>query len=293
MAERREWAPEPPVELPPGRLVHVRGRGEFFIRDSGGDGPPVLLLHGWMFASDLNWFRVYEPLIGAGYRVLAIDHRGHGRGLRTPAHFRLVDCAADAAAVVRELGCGPVTAVGYSMGGAITQLMARDHADTLAAVVLSATAPNWTEPYMRRLWRGMGALRLALNLFPTSAWRRSLRVAGFPESQTTTWTSSELSRGSSRDLAEAGRELGRFDSRPWLRSIDLPAAVVVTTGDRSVPPRKQRELADALGAQAFEDPGDHSSVVVRGRQYAEVLLEALAAVQPASALRAPAPAAGH
>ena len=279
MGERGEWAPEPPVELPPGRLLHVRGRGEFFIRDSAGDGPPVLLLHGWMFPSDLNWFRAYGPLIDAGHRVLAVDHRGHGRGLRTPAQFRLVDCAADAAAVVHELDCGPVTAVGYSMGGAITQLIARDYPDVLAAMVLSATSPDWTEPYMRWLWRTMGFLRLGLNLFPTSAWRSSLKLAGFPESQTTTWISSELSRGSSRDLAEAGRELGRFDSRSWLPGVDVPAAVIVTAGDRSVPPRKQRELVDLLGARAFEDPGDHSAVVVRGRQYAEVLLAALAALR--------------
>jgi pimeloyl-ACP methyl ester carboxylesterase len=202
----------------------VRGRGEFFIRDSGGDGPPVLLLHGWMFASDLNWFRIYDPLIDAGYRVLALDHRGHGRGLR-----------------------------------------------------------NWTEPYMRRLWRTMGGLRLALNLFPTAAWQKSLKLAGFPASQTTTWIASELSRGSSRDMAEAGRELGRFDSRPWLRGVDVPAAVVVTSKDRSVPPRKQRELVQLLGAKEFEHPGDHSAVVVRGRQYAAVLVEALAAVREAPA----------
>jgi hypothetical protein len=149
--------------------------------------------------------------------------------------------------------------------------------------VLSATAPDWTEPYMRWLWRTMGGLRLALNLFPTSAWRKSLKAAGFPESQTTTWISSELSRGSSRDLAEAGRELGRFDSRSWLRAVDVPAAVVVTSKDRSVPPRKQRELIELLGAKAFEDPGDHGAVVVRGREYAEVLLEALAAVREAPA----------
>ncbi|MBA3371080.1 MAG: hypothetical protein H0T96_06450, partial [Thermoleophilaceae bacterium] len=32
---------------------------------------PVLLLHGWIFQSDLNWYRTYKPLIAAGYRVLA------------------------------------------------------------------------------------------------------------------------------------------------------------------------------------------------------------------------------
>ena len=96
MRRRPRWAPEPPVELPEGRIVHVPGRGEFFLRDTGGHGTPVLLLHGWMFQSDLNWFRTYGPLADAGYRVLAVDHRGHGRGLRTPEPFRLVDCAHDA-----------------------------------------------------------------------------------------------------------------------------------------------------------------------------------------------------
>jgi 3-oxoadipate enol-lactonase len=281
-----EFAPEPPVELPPGRLVHVPGRGEFFVRDTHppptpADLPVVLLLHGWMFQSDLNWFRCYGPLADAGYRVLAIDHRGHGRGLRTPAEFRLSDCAADAAAVVRQLGLAPVTVVGYSMGGAIGQLMARDHRDVLSALVLSGTAPDWSEPRMRRLWKSMGVLRLLLNTFPTGSWRRTLKLAGFKDSQTTTWIAAELSRGSSRDIAEAGRELGRFDSRPWLAGIDIPAAVVVTARDRSVPPRKQRELAERLRARTFEDQGDHDSVVARGRLYVLVLIEALAALRDA------------
>lgn len=282
------YAPEPPVELPPGRLLHVRGRGEFFIRDSGGAGPPVLLLHGWMFQSDLNWFRTYGPLADAGYRVLAIDHRGHGRGLRTPAPFRLEDCAADAAAVVRELGAGPVMAVGYSMGGPVASLMARDHPETVGALVLCATAPDWSEKHMRRLWRSMGVLRLLLNVFPTGTWHAALKYGGFREGPTTTWIASELSRGSSRDLAEAGRELGRYDARPWLGALGVPAAVVVTARDRSVPPRKQRELAERLGATRFEDQGDHDSVVARGREFAAVLLEALASVARESPARATA-----
>lgn len=56
------------MPLPAGRIVHVRGRGEFMVRDSGGDGPPVLLLHGWMFSAGLDWFRAYGPLEQAGYR---------------------------------------------------------------------------------------------------------------------------------------------------------------------------------------------------------------------------------
>ncbi|HWF74571.1 MAG TPA: alpha/beta fold hydrolase [Solirubrobacteraceae bacterium] len=75
--------PAPPVPLPPARTLYAPGRGELFLRDTGGDGPPVMLLHGWMASADLNWWPSYAPLAQAGYRVLAIDHRGHGRGLRS------------------------------------------------------------------------------------------------------------------------------------------------------------------------------------------------------------------
>ena len=74
--------------------------------------------------------------------MLAIDHRGHGRGLRSPAPFRLVDCADDAAALLRTLGAGPVIAVGYSMGGPIASLLARSHPDRSSGLVLCATAPG-------------------------------------------------------------------------------------------------------------------------------------------------------
>lgn len=272
------WAPDPPVELPEGRLVHVPGLGELFVRDSGGDGPPVLLLHGWMFASDLNWFRTYGPLAEAGYRVLAVDHRGHGRGLRPDEPFRLASCASDAAALVRTLGCGPVIAVGYSMGGPIASLMARDHPDTVRALVLSATSRNWTEPRMKALWNAMGILRLVLNLFPRESWRWGLRKAGFPDSPTTSWFTAELSRGSGSDLAEAGRELGRFDSRRWIGGLHQPAAMVVTTADTAVPPRAQYELAEALSATVFEVDCDHGGVTIQGAEYAAELLRALESV---------------
>jgi 3-oxoadipate enol-lactonase len=284
MADRaRDAPPEPPVELPPARMVRVHGRGEFFVRDSGSAGPPLLLLHGWMFQGDITWYRCYETLAAAGYRLIAIDHRGHGHGIRTPGHFRLSDCADDAAAVVRELGCGPVTAFGYSMGGAIGQLIARDHADVLSGLVLSATAGDWTEPYMRRAWKTMGALRLLLGLFPAGFWRVGLKVGRFRDTEATPWVASELTRGSAHDIAEAGRELGRFDARPWLHSVNVPAAVLVTARDRSVPPRKQRELADRLGARRFEFAGDHDSVILRARDYAPALLDAIEALREAPA----------
>ena len=296
---RTHHAPEPPETLPPGRLVHVRGRGEFFLRDSGGDGPPVLLLHGWMFASDLNWWPVFRPLAERGFRVLAVDHRGHGRGLRTPEPFTLSACADDAASVVDAVGCGPVLAVGYSMGGPVAQLLARDHPDVVRGLVLCATALDWSDLYLKLFWRTMGGLRLLLGLFPTEYWHWLLRASGAPDTPYRTWLAAELSRGSARDLAEAGRELGRFDSSDWAGTLVPPAAVVMTTRDRQVRKRKQRALVRALGdVPAFEVADDHMAVSTSPEAFRRALFGALDSVQARAAAtpsrtgtRVPAPRA--
>ncbi len=271
--------PEPPIALPPGSIVHVPGRGEFFLRDSGGDGPPVLLLHGWMFSADLNWFRNYDALIGAGYRVLAVDHRGHGRGLRTAEPFTLSACADDAGALLEQLGVEPVIAVGYSMGGPIAKLLARQHPQRVSAIVLAATANDWSDPRMKAFWRTMAALRVLLGAAPNAVWRRGLLAAGFPDTATTAWTVAELSRGNARDLAEAGRELGRFDSHDWAGGIEVPSAVIVTTKDTAVPADKQRALARTLDAPMYEVRGDHGAVSVKADEFNAVLVRALAGLR--------------
>jgi 3-oxoadipate enol-lactonase len=272
--------------MPPARTVLVPGRGEFFLRDTGGDGTPVMLLHGWMASADLNWCGAYHALKDSGYRVLAIDHRGHGRGLRPLERFRLVDCAADAAGVLRTLEAAPALVVGYSMGGAIAQLVARDHPEVTSGVVLSGTAQHWQEPRSKRTFRTMGVLGLTLSMAPRASWKWGLGRVGLPASGQTAWLQSELMRHSARDIAEAGRELARFDSRPWLRTVAAPVAVVVTTRDELVPPRKQRALAAAARAHVFEAPIRHLEIGWRAQDYNPALLRALAAVAPAAGVKA-------
>jgi 3-oxoadipate enol-lactonase len=271
--------------MPPARTVVVPGRGEFFLRDSGETEPArpaVMLLHGWTVTADLNWHAAYAPLVEAGYRVLAIDHRGHGRGLRAMTPFSLTDCAADAAAVVRQLGVAPAVFVGYSMGGTIAQLIARDHREIVRGIVLSGTAQHFQDPQTAKVWKWMGAVGVGLSLAPRAAWRAGFKQAEIPySSPRTAWWLSELMRHSAPDLAEAGRELGRFDSRPWLGGVTVPAASVITSKDTSVDPKRQHELARAIGARVFEVPIDHLEVTVSADQYNPALLEAVAAVATA------------
>jgi 3-oxoadipate enol-lactonase len=275
--------------MPPARTVRIPDRGEFFLRDTGGDGAVVMLLHGWMATADLNWWAAYADLANAGHRVLAIDHRGHGRGLRPLVPFRLSDCAGDVAAVLRTLGDVPAVVVGYSMGGAIAQLVARDHPDVTGGVVLSGTAQHWQDQASRRAFRTMGAFGLMLALAPRSTLRGALRRAGIRENEQTVWVESELMRNGARDIAEAGRELGRFDSRPWLGSVRPPVAVVVTTRDELVPVPKQRELAAAASATVFEAPISHLEVGVRADEFNPALLQAIDVVGSAAQASAPAP----
>jgi pimeloyl-ACP methyl ester carboxylesterase len=267
--------------------VLVPDRGEFFLRDSGGEGTPVFMLHGWTGTADLNFGSMYEGLIGAGYRVLAIDHRGHGRGLRPLGRFRLSDCADDAAAVMRILELAPAIVYGYSMGGAIAQLLARDHTDLIEGLVLSGTAQHWREEELRYTWKVMPLLSLGLSLAPSRGWRLALGRAGFKPGPGNAWLYSEMMRHSVRAITEAGSELGAFDSRPWLAEFPFPTAVVLTSEDDAVAPWKQHELASALGARIFDAPVRHLDVSALARAdltavYNRALIEALEWVRAAA-----------
>ena len=278
-------APIPPP-LPPGTVVPVPERGEMFVRRAAGppgnDAPPVLLLHGWTASADLNWFATYDDL-AAGHEVVALDHRGHGRGMRSEATFTLEDCADDAAALLRTIGVGPAVVVGYSMGGPIALHFALRHPDLVSGLVLEATALEWRASLWERLvWRYLSVLELVLRSGRNRSFlERFVRQAIDDDPSLApyrAWFLGESRRGDPGDVTAAGRALSQYDFRPHVGSIRVPAAVVVTTDDHLVRPRKQRQLASALRAQVLEIDGDHDVSFVRGKEFARVTAAAVAAV---------------
>ena len=158
-------ADTPPPWLPRGEVVFVQGRGEFFIRrhvHADPTAPTVLLLHGWTASSDLQFLAAYEALAEV-CSFVGIDHRGHGRGMRSLRPFELADVADDAAAVVRELGIDSVIALGYSMGGPISLHLTRRHPDLVSGLVVQATALEWSGTLRERLvWRLLPIMGVAL-----------------------------------------------------------------------------------------------------------------------------------
>lgn len=291
--------PEPPPNLPPGRIVHVPGCGEFFVRDTGDpeaappDSPTIVLLHGWMFSADVCWFTCYEELARYG-RVIAPDHRGHGRGLRPTQPFRLADVADDVAALLRHLDVRSAVVVGYSMGGTIAQLFWQRHPELVRGLVLAATSASFSvDARDRWVWRGMGLLQLILRVLPRDLWERAayaqaksksrMRLSRLISADTPAeviellpWITGEMSRGSADDVAEAGREMGRFDARGWLGSVDVPTAVLITAGDGLVPADNQRDLASRVPDCYVEELAiDHDGVVARPDVFLPALVKAV------------------
>lgn len=194
--------------------------------------------------------------------MVAIDHRGHGRGIRSEDRFRLADCADDAAAACAALGVDRVIAVGYSMGGPIAQLLWHRHRDLVAGLVFCATARNFRgKPAEKLTFRALGGLSVLARGTPDS-WRRraALRVLAGRTGEGTygEWALREYRRGDPATIIEAGAAIGRYSSHEWIHEIDVPTAVVVTELDQVVPPHRQRKLAAAIpGATVHPVRGDH------------------------------------
>ena len=264
----------PGLEMPLGRRLELRGRGTTFFRDVSGptpDAPTVLLLHGWFASGGLNWFRTFGPM-SEHFHVVAPDLRGHGRGIKSWRRFRLNDCADDCAALIEELGCGPVIACGYSMGGPVAQLLWRRHPELVSGLVLGATSQSFIPALQQRMAftaamaaaAGTSRVGQVMTYEPPPLRRRFAGSVGpgRPDSMRV-WAAQEFRRHDLRMLLEAGNSLATFSSHRWIHGVTIPTTVVVTTRDRAVPPGQQLKLALAIPTaeiQRYEE--GHTSPVL-------------------------------
>lgn len=253
------------------------------MRDAAGPpgAPAVLLLHGWSVDADLNWFACYRPL-AKRHRVVALDQRGHGQGIRPGGPVRLSDCADDVAALLDVLGIERALIIGYSLGGPVAQLVWRRQHDRVAGLVLCATAADFSGGPAGRLWFGSsGALGRVAAAVPGPATSIMGRMVGrrVDPGPFTSWMEQELRRGDPAGLLSAMASLGRFRSTDWIGEVDVPTACVITTRDRTVAPSRQRRLADAIpGATVHEVDGPHNVCATDPKKFLPPFLSACASV---------------
>lgn len=236
-----------------------------------------MLLHGWTATADLNWFMCYHDL-GQHFRVIAIDHRGHGRGIRTNRHFKLSDCADDVAALADQLGINTFIPVGYSMGGTVAQLMWKRHEHRVRGLVLAATSGHFVSSREERLgFTAMAGIGVLARVVPKSV-RETVSDRLYVSRKTMTWepwAAQQVADHEWRQILEAGAALGRYDSRAWLPEIDVPTAMLITTQDHVVATPRQQELAALIPNTYVQTiDADHDAVFAHADRFVPMLVNA-------------------
>lgn len=223
----------------------------------GGEGPPLVLVHG-LGGAAYN-FTHLAPLLAERHRVLIPDLPGHGGTAPLPAVETLGDLAAHVAAVADHEGMAPAAVVGYSMGGVVALRLAAERPESVTALTLIASAGIVSLTRRAGVWlRLMAALRpgrLISRVQDAVARRPNLRlvfawwgaedaralppeaVAGFLEAQ---WEH--------EDIESAARALRRDDPRVYADRVRCPALVLWGARDRLVPLEDGFEYARRLPA---------------------------------------------
>ena len=102
--------------------------------DWGGDGDPVLALHG--LASSGHWYRRVAPYLSADYRIIAPDQRGHGATTQAPSGYDWQTLAEDAVRLLDHFGFERAAVLGHSWGGHVSSNLAMRFPDRVSRLVM-------------------------------------------------------------------------------------------------------------------------------------------------------------
>ena len=207
-----------------------------------GEGEPVLLIHGFASNLTVNWVEPgwVRTLTRAGFRVIALDNRGHGTSqkLYDPADYGAPLMAEDARRLLDHLRLARADVMGYSMGARITAFLAMRHPERVRRAIFAGLGIN-----MVRGMAGTGPIAHALEAASiddvTNATARTFRA--FAEATKSDLKALAACIRSSRDPITA-EALGR-----------LACPVLVAVGTKDVIGGSARELAALIpGAEALE-----------------------------------------
>ena len=221
-----------------------------YIDEGGGD--PVLLIHGFASNVETNWVSTgwVKTLTAAGYRVIALDNRGHGKSqkLYELEAYPAPVMAEDARRLLDHLGIARADVMGYSMGARISAFLAMHHPERVRSLVFGGLGVN-----MVRGMAGTGPIAHALEAPSiddvTNPTARTFRA--FAEQ-----TGSDL-----KALAACIRSSRDPITAEGLAALKCP--VLVAVGSTDVVGGSATDLAALIpGAEALEITGrDHMKAV--------------------------------
>ncbi|MFI5908914.1 alpha/beta fold hydrolase [Dactylosporangium sp. NPDC051541] len=238
------------------------GVGTVEYRDTGGDGPVMVLLHGLLMDETL-WDAVI-PDISRNFRVVAptLPLGAHRRPVRADADLSLRGTAETTTELLERLDLRAVTLVGNDTGGAVAQLVAAASPRVQRLVLISCEAfdnlpPGLTGKTVAALGRlSPGLFKAFMQQMRLKPMRRLPIAFGWltkrGDAATRAWMEPILTRpGIARDAVRALRSLFAdrsvlLEAAKDLREFDRPALVVWAAGDRVMPPEHGRRLAELL-----------------------------------------------
>jgi pimeloyl-ACP methyl ester carboxylesterase len=224
-----------PAAAVSGRVAHD---GAHIWYAAYGAGAPVILLHGGLASSD-DWGDQVPALTAAGYRVILIDSRGHGRSSRDERPFTYELMASDVVAVMDALKVPRAAVVGWSDGAIIGLVLAMKNPDRLTRVFAFAANmdPSGVKPDV--------ATNPTFSRFEAEAGRSYARLSPTP--------------AGFEDFAKAINRM--WDTEPNYTAADLariatPVAIVDGDHDEAIKRDHTEYLARAIpGAKLIILPG--------------------------------------
>ena len=220
--------------------------------DDVGEGPPVVMLHGFAADAHANWHqpKVVEAVVATGRRVITPDARGHGRSGKPHDidAYKNQAMPRDVSALLDHLGLAEVDLVGYSMGSAHH----RPSRDARAARAIDRA---------RRGRRGRGAgSRPRRRRGDRCRTHRARRVVDRRCDGARGFRRFAESTGADREALAAVMRAGMGEGTQSIDTLSIPALVICGDKDELVGP--PQALADLLsGAELVIVNGDHLTAV--------------------------------
>lgn len=227
-------------------MPFVERDGVRIFYEAAGEGPPVLLSHGYSATSRM-WRGQVEAL-APRYRIITWDMRGHGQSDSPgdPALYSEAATVADMAAILDALGIDTAVIGGLSLGGYMSLAFHLAHPGRVRALMLFDTGPGYRNPAGRAAWNRTAEARAVA--FET----RGLDALG---------SGAEVriaQHRSAKGLALAARGmLAQFDSRviESLEGVRVPTLVLVGEKDEPFLGATDYMAARIPGAQKVVIPG--------------------------------------
>ncbi len=262
-------------------MPKVRANGIELYVETHGAGEPLLLIAG--LACDHTMWAEVVPALTDHYRVIVFDNRGVGRSTAPDSPYTIRMMAGDTAALLDEIGVGPVHVAGYSMGGQIAQELALARPGQVRSLMLLSSCARCDErnKAVLQTWGELPGLveprlmaRLLLPWLYTSAF---FTRPGAVE-QLLTLLLENPYPATPQGIYRQTRALGDFDTTSRLEDIRCPTLVLVGREDVLLPVTFSEQLARGIpGAELVVlDKAAHGLLVEAPQEVARAMLGFLA-----------------